>query len=71
MAIVHDEEFEFLKRRADSLNLFIAEHKNFDPCLGNGSLYIMPKRKTPQERCPTFLKYATPEQCWEFFEAYK
>jgi hypothetical protein len=69
MAEVEPEELELLKRRANSLNLYINEHRSFDPCRG-GSLYIMPRRKFQGDRVESLLTYATPEQCWEFFESY-
>ena len=64
-------ELEFLQRRADALGLYCNEHRNFDPCRGNGSLFIIEKRKSKGQECHTFLKYATPEQCWEFLDDYR
>ncbi len=68
---VDAEEFDFLQRRADALGLYLNEHRNYDPCVGSGSLYIQTKRKWPGEKCTGLLKYATPAQCWEFFETYE
>jgi hypothetical protein len=70
MASVDDEELELLQRRASGLNLYCNEHLNYDPCRGGGPLFVIEKRKYRGQQCETFLKYATPEQCSEFFEEY-
>lgn len=68
---VDAEELEFLQRRAAALGLYCNEHKNFDPCRGTGSLFVVPIRKFRNEHRPSLIKYATPAQCWEFFETYE
>ena len=68
MASTDPEELELLQRRAAALGLYCNEHKNYDPCRGGGPLFVIEKRKSRGQECETFLKYATPEQCWEFFK---
>jgi hypothetical protein len=66
MASVDAEELELLQRKAAAFDLYLNEHRNYDPCRGTGSLFIIEKRKFRDQECRTYLKYATPEQCWEF-----
>jgi hypothetical protein len=68
---VDAEEFEFLKRKASALGLYIQEHRQYDPCIGGGPLYIQRKKKFGGEHVDTLLRYATPEKAWEFLNTYE
>lgn len=71
MSEVTEEEFDFLKRRADALGLYINLHREFDGRRGGGPLYIQARKKVRREKTSTLIKYATPEQCWEFFQTFE
>jgi len=62
-------EFDLLKRRADDLGLYLNEHRDAD-WFSDAVFYIMPKRKSAGQPCPSLLKYATAEQCWKFLDRY-
>jgi hypothetical protein len=70
MASTDPEELELLQRRAAGLNLYCNEHLHYDPCRGGGPLFVIEKRRYAGQQTKTFVKYGTPEQCWEFFESY-
>jgi len=65
-------ELGLLRRNADSLGLYVNEHRDFDPCRGSdGPLYIQEKRKFREARAVTLLKYASIEQVWQFLGDYR
>jgi hypothetical protein len=64
-------ELDLLKRNADSLGLYINEHRDFDPCRGNGSLYVQHKLRHRSEPRITLLKWASIEQVWQFIGDYR
>ena len=59
-------ELEFIQRKADALNLYVNRHKQYDPLLPGGDLYLMRKKKFGSEHEPSILRYATADQIWSF-----
>jgi hypothetical protein len=59
-------DFDLLRRSADEMGFFIQRHRNFDPCMPGGDLYIQEKRKFREEHMPTLRKFQTAEQIWNF-----
>jgi hypothetical protein len=69
MANLHeDNEHYTLQNAARPLGYFIGVHKTFDPVLGGGPYFVMPRKKHPDERCPTLLKFATAAEVEEFLQ---
>lgn len=62
-------DLELMQRKAAALGLYVNEHRNYDPCLPGGPLYVQDIRKFNGQNCPSHLKYATPEMIWEFLNA--
>ncbi len=63
MSMETDElEFDLTKRRCEREGFYLGRHKNFDPAMGGGDLYLMPKQKFGGERNPSLLSYATSDQ---------
>jgi hypothetical protein len=58
-------DLELMQRKADALGYYVNEHKVFDPCRGNGSLYVQDKRKSRGQSVTSHLRYATPEMVWD------
>jgi len=59
-------EFDLLRRRAAELGFHVQRHRQFDPTLGNGDLYIMEKRRFRGEHVPSILRYATADDIHEY-----
>jgi hypothetical protein len=60
-------ELSVLQRKARPLGFHVAEHKQFDPCRGNGPYFVVPKRRNKQEGYqPTLLRYATAQEVTDF-----
>ena len=57
-----DLEFELTRRRCEREGFYLGRHKNFDPVMGGGDLYLMPRKKFGDQRNPSLLTYSTPEQ---------
>jgi hypothetical protein len=66
MPATDEIEFDLLVKRARDAGYYLNRHKTYDPCLEGGDLYIMPRRRFPQEHCETLLRYATADECHEF-----
>jgi hypothetical protein len=72
MKTLEDEaEIDLLKRNADALGLYVNVHRDFDPCRGNGPLYVQHKLRHHSEPRVTLLKYASIEQVWQFLGDYR
>jgi hypothetical protein len=57
-----DEEFDLLKRRADDLGFFVQRHRNYDPCMPGGDLYLQERRRFTGEHMDSILKFATADR---------
>jgi hypothetical protein len=57
-----DLEFELTRRRCEREGFYLGRHKVFDPAQGGGDLYLMPKQKFRDQRNPSLLSYATPDE---------
>jgi hypothetical protein len=62
MAETDDMEFDLLRRRAEALGYFVQRHRNYDPCMPGGDLYLAPSRRFRGEHVDTILKYATADK---------
>ena len=61
----HDTQFT-LNNQARPLGLWIGIHKSYDPLLGGGPFFVMPRKTAKDQRSPTLLRYATAERVEEF-----
>lgn len=57
-----DLEFELTRRRCEREGFYLGRHKNFDPVMGGGDLYLMPRKKFGDQRNPSLLSYATSDE---------
>lgn len=55
-------DFDLLKRRADDLGFFVQRHRNYDPCMPGGDLYLQESRRFTGEHMDTILKFATADR---------
>ncbi len=67
MSMETDEvDFDLTKRRCEREGFYLGRHKNFDPVLGGGDLYLMPKQKFGGERNPSLLSYVDSDTVHHF-----
>jgi hypothetical protein len=59
-------EFDLTRVRCEREGFYLGRHKNFDPTLGGGDLYVMPTRKFRDQRNPSLLSYATSDEVHHF-----
>jgi hypothetical protein len=66
---VDAEELELMQRKANAFGLYVNKHRNFDPGRGSaGNLFVMDKRRFPDEQCKTHLSYASAQMVWDFLQ---
>lgn len=59
MTTEEDHTLFELRSRARELGLWVGRHKFFDPAFGGGPFYIMERKRSPDQRNETLLKFAT------------
>lgn len=61
VAETSEMEFDLLTIRARNCDMFVGRHKDFDPIVSSGDLYLSHKARAGI-REPAILKYATEDQ---------
>ncbi len=65
-------ELDFIRRKADSLQLYCNRHVGFNPLSygqdndQKGDLYLQPKLKSRDEKRVTLLKFASAKAVWAY-----
>jgi hypothetical protein len=63
-----DDDIYTLNNMARPLGFFVGRHRAFDPAMGGGQFYLMPKKQHPDERVKTLIKYKTFAEIEEFLQ---